>query len=521
MLGKLLWTGSDSFSATERKFVEQLIVENAQMLTKNWSLDIESESGQSACIAFLNVLEVVATILQAERAPREYRRAFTGNYQKLFPDEARRYSVVILQASMQQHLFIWVNGCKFEFSAETGRRASVLQHTWNKICMLQLQWAEPCATRPCRSEFRGALEELDRSWAGFECQYITELIGIEEKARRLLVKAIQHEKNMRLLGPPAALCNDLEYEEEKRKLVICVGHLNSVANFQRKGRNDLRVDILDDAIATLRRCDAAEECQSMSIAAIDAARCLAKHVVDSFTAVREYLREVEHCLERVDAHLCNNVGLVAKLVDWEESWEVGARFFQRLPLLDAVCYLVAEIRAVQHVAPAFRAMCEEFDVELFLVLPRIIWTCFLDQPAKYTELLRNLAPHHFLGKPMTNCERPGEKMNGLIDKYKQVKSLLVGAHDACAVRSPVTASWELLAKRVLAGSHEVKDDTYGQLTLYWRSSAQSAVENFMSELEGWSIDLQRHAPEDWNQWCAILVRCLSGSQKIQQTAFQV
>ena len=52
------------------------------------------------------------------------------------------------------------------------------------------------------------------------------------------------------------------------------------------------------------------------------AHILATDVVDSFSAMREYLREVELCLERVDPHLCNNAGLVARLVDWEESWEV-------------------------------------------------------------------------------------------------------------------------------------------------------------------------------------------------------
>ena len=45
--------------------------------------------------------------------------------------------------------------------------------------------------------------------------------------------------------------------------------------------------------------------------------CLPEDVVGSFEAMRRYLREVKKCLERVDPHLCNNVGLVARLVDWE------------------------------------------------------------------------------------------------------------------------------------------------------------------------------------------------------------
>ena len=66
-------------------------------------------------------------------------------------------------------------------------------------------------------------------------------------------------------------------------------------------------------------------------------------MVGSFDAMRSYLREVERCLERVDPHLCNNAGLVSRLVDWEESWEVGTRHVQNERLLDAICDLVAEI----------------------------------------------------------------------------------------------------------------------------------------------------------------------------------
>jgi len=40
--------------------------------------------------------------------------------------------------------------------------------------------------------------------------------------------------------------------------------------------------------------------------------------------------------------------------------------------------------------------------------------------------------------------------------------------------------------------------------------AEQATEAFMHEMERWSIDLQRHCPSDWNQFSAVLLRCLSG-----------
>eukprot|EP00913_Durusdinium_trenchii_P024944 g23412.t1 len=89
----------------------------------------------------------------------------------------------------------------------------------------------------------------------------------------------------------------------------------------------------------LSRCDDQEKGGENS-EKLAAARILAKDVLDSFTAMREYLREVGRCLERVDPHLCNNVGLVARLVDWEESWEVGTRYVQQEKMLTAEPRLV-------------------------------------------------------------------------------------------------------------------------------------------------------------------------------------
>merc|ERR1719379_2435780 len=111
--------------------------------------------------------------------------------------------------------------------------------------------------------------------------------------------------------------------------------------------------------------------------------------------MRTYFREVARCLERVDPHLSSNVGLVSRLVDWEESWEVGLRYVQHSRLLHAVCDVVSEIRQAQRLVPALTSMCEDCDVELFLVLPRIIWLRFLAEPSNLTPLLKNLLPHKF------------------------------------------------------------------------------------------------------------------------------
>lgn len=536
MIRKFFGKDTDCLSAAEEVTVARLAANYRRLLMESGRVNTKSEAGYSACAMFLDGLDAAARTLRLDAAARTYRVAFTINYRALFPDEARNYRVDVLEASVEQYAVIWVNGDKHEFSAEAMRRAEALQSAWTELGALLERWSQSAeqprmVSRPTRSELRNELTTLDGAWASFEHKYIAELIEIEEKARRLIVQAIEHERCLQLLeahhGEGEVLQHVPEYHEEQRRLASCVARLNSVANFRRKGRDDLHVDVLDDAMATLRRCDAAERAGE-STEILSAARILATDVSESFEAMRLYLREVERCLERVDPHLCNNAGLVARLVDWEESWEVGARYVQHAPLLNAVCDLVAEIRFAQRLAPALTSMCEECDVELFLVLPRLIWLRFLAKPGQHTELLQSLLPHRFTESKDFSTEATFDsELEGFLDKYRRSKQLLVGALPAGASGVPPasaaeTVAWEILVKRVVTGNEAAPEDIYGCLAPALREAVQIHVEELMHELEKWSIELQRHCPEDWNQCSAILVQCLTGgSQKQRLVPFRV
>jgi len=353
----------------------------------------------------------------------------------------------------------------------------------------------------------------------------------------LVVGAIENE---RALQAAEARHGDGEAHhsslEEQGRLVSSISHLNSVANFHRKGRDDLSPGVLVDAVRTVRRCDEAER-NGEDTEVLRAARILAGDVVQSFDAMRAYLREAAHCLERVDPHLCNNAGLVARLVDWEESWEVGTRYVQREKLLNAVCDIVAEIRAAQRVVPALTSMLEDCDVELFLVLPRIIWLGFLARPLRQMELLCSLLPHRF---PDSKSGSDGQghpwdaELESFVQKYQHTKELLIAATYAGALSSPSVAdvpsavavekcSWEFLVKRIVRGAAAAQEDVADHVLLSAsRNGGVEAVEDLMRDLERWSIELQRHCPEDWNQCSAILVQCLTGpTEKSKQVPFHV
>merc|ERR1711957_1043388 len=177
------------------------------------------------------------------------------------------------------------------------------------------------------------LSAVDVAWANFEQGYIMELMSIEDRARSWLVCAMQAEaelstferQNKRSLGNP-------KHCELQQKFVKSLGKLNSVANTQGKGRDDFDAEVLARATAVSHSSNGVG---SHTFAA-ETARALARDVLETYAAMRRYLREVGTCLECVDPHLCKNSGLVARLADVEESWELGSLYVQRELTLDAL-----------------------------------------------------------------------------------------------------------------------------------------------------------------------------------------
>lgn len=527
MFQSLLCSYTDG-SGSADAVLTRLMTNYKKLIHEEGYIDTKSDAGFNATAVFLESLEATARAMRLEPANRSYRSGFTINYRALFPDESRNYRVDILEASVEQNAVIWVNGDKFEFSQEAMQCAEDLQRAWSELCALLERWkgGDP-GEKPQRTEMRTSLVTLDVAWAAFEKKYISELIAIEDQARKLIVQAVDSEKRLRDLeakyGETEALLARFEYQAEQRRLVGSISYLNSVANFRRKGRDDLPADVLFDAVRTIQRCDLAEKNgQSTELSA--AARTLCGDVVESFVAMRLYLREIGKCLERVDPHLCNNAGLVTRLVDWEESWEVGARYVQNELLLTGICDLVAEIRLAQHVAPSLRDMCEECDVDLFLVMPRIIWLRGLCKPSQQVQVFKSLLPHRFLEPPLVGDSwNVDDELSNFVLFFRHVNSTLMGNWRAVGSHIAERSAWEVLVKRVVLGDGEAeKEEVYGGLSSS-RPQAEATVEELVNKMEAWSMELQRHCAEDWNQFAGILIQCLSGERKkdSSQMQFQV
>merc|ERR1712137_90579 len=272
--------------------------------------------------------------------------------------------------------------------------------------------------------------------------------------------------------------------ELQQKLVRSLAKLNSVANTCGKGRDDFDAEVLTRSMAVSHASKVVGEEQQF---ARETARALARDVLESYDAMRKYLREVSTCLECVDPHLCKNAGLVARLVDIEESLELGALYVQRPQTLDALCDWVSQIKLAQSMSSSFCAMCENCDVEMFLVLPHMIWLCFLRNAEAQSELMSTLLPKRFKAKGDDDlCE--------FQSKFSMIAS---------------TVTWESLLLKAVSGPSAEK-------------AGAAPLDVFMLELERWSMELQRSNPKDWNQCSSVVMQCLTGgAQKGRDADFNV
>jgi len=482
------------------------------------------DSSQQATSQMLHAIEMAATALRLEAVRRPYRHRLTANYRCLFPDAARHYRADVLEASLEVPAPIWLNGEKFELSSEVGRRATALQEAWSSLLQL-LDEVLQAKKEASKQVLAPAMDALDAAWVGFEETYFAELIEIEERARRLIKEPAELEAKLSSLEDRPMDASESRFVQ--KKLVQQIARLNSVANFRGVGRDDLGSEILDSARTVLtafrlsrKDITAASEGRHFAVHAIrdatsqSAGVAIAVNVVGSFEAIRWYLREAKKRIDRIHPRLRDNAGLVTRLADYEESWQNGARYLLQTMMLDANNDLVAECKIVQRLTPALRSMCAGYDVELFFVLPRIVLLCCLEKPDDpRVGLLKDLLPHHFDSygqKKSVRHWQPGPGLRKLLTQYQEVRNQLIDSGDAAP---QVTFLRKAVGGFVGAAGAECPQEDDGLRHL--PPSVRDQVEALMREVEGWSLELQRHNAQAWNQCGSVLVQSLNGTLQRQ------
>eukprot|EP00931_Biecheleriopsis_adriatica_P018946 TRINITY_DN13068_c0_g1_i5.p1 TRINITY_DN13068_c0_g1~~TRINITY_DN13068_c0_g1_i5.p1 ORF type:complete len:625 (+),score=146.94 TRINITY_DN13068_c0_g1_i5:94-1875(+) len=276
-----------------------------------------------------------------------------------------------------------------------------------------------------------------------------------------------------------------------QSLVAQIAKLNALANVQGRGREDLTFDVLQSAADALE--GTLEKTDGKLSAAASARHLVACRVLSSFADMRSYLAEVQQ-LEpgRLHPQLSNNTQLVKLLAAWEDAWELGARFLLKAEVLEALCEVCAHMARARSFSPELSSMLEDQDAEIFLILPRILLLCCLMEPTNFA-LPAMFLPHHF-GRAESRREGEDCDDGALSEEVLVLQELFEKA--TAFLKSSHTAVWDALARRAIAGSGKVERD---------------AVEVLMLKLEGLSVELQRHRPEEWNRCCSLLLQCIDAA----------
>jgi hypothetical protein len=93
------------------------------------------------------------------------------------------------------------------------------------------------------------LEQFDQTWVEYEQIYVLELMLIEADARLSITEAIDADKSLTAIEQKEKargriVVDTAEYTEKRQKLIQIFGKINSVANPEGMGRDDLSNDIL-------------------------------------------------------------------------------------------------------------------------------------------------------------------------------------------------------------------------------------------------------------------------------------
>jgi len=173
--------------------------------------------------------------------------------------------------------------------------------------------------------------------------------------------------------------------------------------------------------------------------------------------------------------------------------------------------MVSYLKGVEKVEEGLTKMIEYYDVEFIMILPRLAWLRFLTDPSRHLDVLRSFLPHHFADEN----SRWVKDVQEVINSYEKTYCILLAQ-----VGSNSDAQ-KFLVQRVIAGPNCEQFYQSKEIPNLVPKLSTNAVEDLILKIEKYSIELQRHCPEDWNQYMALTMRCFAGQQKPREHHFRV
>ena len=452
-------------------------------LRSDQKYDLDSDHGQRSCKKFLNQVEKLCEVYKVPCASRDYRNKFSKAYRVLYKENSLCYLTEILDSAQEGFPYLYVNGEKYVFSAEVLQAGSDLFQNFIRLQYL----LKDVYNRVCDETFSGAvdltkgdivqcLQEFDALWVEFEQLYVHELMAIESDARRFIEEAIGLEHQISLLETQGKEANHTggpkEAMELKAKLVLIIGKINSVANIEGKGRDDLTIDILGAAEGLLRRMSTQTKC----------IRNLAEKIRQAFGGLRCLFRKYGQNIEIVDPQLKNNPELVEALVRFESTWERGKIYFLNSKKCNQLVFLANMIESTSSKYRVFREQLECSDSELFVSIPALL-------------ILKALE-----GEDRGICKSFCAPMFDENDNVGGVWKRLKRSYNLGKLASSSDNEYTEVLMDLVIG--EIFDKQFRAQVL---DQKFDNLDGTINKIKYLAIELHRHKPTDWNRFLDIIL----------------
>ncbi len=303
--------------------------------------------------------------------------------------------------------------------------------------------------------------------------YVFELMLIEKDARRHILSAIEVEREIRRLEMQERLKGNVvirssEYNQLRRRFVEVCGQINSVANIQGKGRDDLGVEILQAAEEASRK---------VSNLKSRAVRRLAEQIKSTFASMRGLFRKYAENIEVVDPQLKNNADLAEALLAFERAWEKGKDF---LLSRETCATLISFSQMIEGLTEKHRELQEKLDAmdsDVFITIPCLAILKSLDDSdiSIYSTYYPAAAADLRVG-----ATHEKEGLDSLMKEYHGLRQ-----------KTDSYALYNVMEKAIL--EKPVEERTLTELRL-----PREEINKMVHAIKRLAILLQRGKPTDWN-----------------------
>jgi hypothetical protein len=432
---------------------------------------------------------------------------------------------------------LYVNGEKYDFSEDVIDRGNELYRSFlelhkvlQKAYIQRYYQISDSDFDESNYELIQVLEEFDDRWTNYEDLYVHELMTIEGQARRFIAEAIELECKFSELEKNSKSeisfiqSTNSRFKESGEKLSNVISKINSIANYDGHGRDDLTYDILDAAEEVLLKVSV---CESESL------RKLAVNIKTSFENLRGLLRKYADNIEMVDPQLRNNPDLVELLVDYEKYWEKGKIYFLDKKRCEQLIFFTNVIEGLCEKYAEFKEKLECCDSEIFILIPMIMLLKKVDCEDQgicetYLPQITDASSSIFENFKTVKCEllrmnenfMQGKDKNTTLKrastlfrersentpgdwnsrKYKTLlKSSKTTSSETCSSKMNFEF-FKMIEKLVITNESVASDESDPVL-----AREKDSVEKVIKLLRTLSIELQRNNPTDWNSFLDVSI----------------